>query len=231
MEGLKAIEWDSQFFDLNIGGVVLDKELSETAFNLLKKEDQYDLIYILSKVDQPVISNIYSEVKVEFEKEIKSVNGEINQEIISLRNTAFSKDILQLALDSGEFSRFKMDQNFKTEDFLKLYSAWIHNSIYDTYADEVFGYVLYGKVAGLVTVKIHEKDLAVIGLIGIDESARGKGIGTKLMERAEQYARERQCNKVQVATQKSNEHACKFYLKNGYNIFKETKIYHLWKTK
>ena len=69
---------------------------------------------------------------------------------------------------------------------------------------------------------------ADIGLLAVDEEARGKSIGKLLMHAAFIKCRDLGYKEVQVVTQKANATACAFYEKLGFRIEKVENIYHFW---
>ena len=59
------------------------------------------------------------------------------------------------------------------------------------------------------------KDLAALWDIRVDPGFRRQGIGSKLFERAVEWARSRGCRWFKVETQNINVPACRFYAKQG----------------
>ncbi|WDI42212.1 GNAT family N-acetyltransferase [Bremerella sp. P1] len=87
-----------------------------------------------------------------------------------------------------------------------------------------------------VVLKIDEKGEVIAGLVGytnwewlyiemlaVDESYRGKGLGRKLVEQAEQIARQRSCRGAWVDTFTFQSPA--FYLRLGYEPFGKLEDY------
>lgn len=64
----------------------------------------------------------------------------------------------------------------------------------------MFGCLLEEKVVGFVTLRVHNAKSAEIHLIGILPDHFRKGIGTRLVRRAEEYARERDVRFLSVKT-------------------------------
>jgi len=54
----------------------------------------------------------------------------------------------------------------------------------------------------------------------VDESARGQGIGERLLRQAEEWARERGCIRVRLNSNVIRERAHAFYERNGYTKLK-----------
>jgi ribosomal protein S18 acetylase RimI-like enzyme len=132
-----------------------------------------------------------------------------------------------LALQSGLYSRFKVDPNFKNNEFGKLYEQWIVNSVKKITASECLVYFDGEVEKGFITLAIKE-DTGSIGLIAVDEMERGKSIGRKLLNASFDYFSKRNIDRVEVVTQKANESACVFYEKLGFEVKNIINIYHLW---
>jgi dTDP-4-amino-4,6-dideoxy-D-galactose acyltransferase len=135
--------------------------------------------------------------------------------------------IIRLALLSGEFSRFKLDNGFKKNEFEKLYKEWIYRSVNHEIADEVLAYRISDLATGIITLK-HDQKVTHIGLIAVDEKNRGKNIGSKLLQASYISCQKKDHSKIEVATQKRNRGACNFYEKNGFQIKEILNVYHLW---
>jgi len=221
---VNELEWDSRFFkkkvgELNIGNGVIE--------NLL----DFDVVYAKSdkkiKLTIPKFELSASETKIVFIKDMKTPN------IFDLNiRSAFSsglkaEDLYELALISGEHSRFNKDNKFSYKEFVELYKKWVDNSFDNNYADDILVYVLNKKIVGFVTYKINN-DEARIGLIATDSNQQGKGIGTKLLNAVENKLFSLKIKTLEIPTQMENIIACKFYDKNGYSIKEKIYINHYW---
>lgn len=78
-----------------------------------------------------------------------------------------------LAVTSGEWSRFRVDTNIPTHVYTSIFEAWINNSVNRSIADEVFVASLAstGEDVGFVTVKRREH-IVNIGLLAVDGNFR-----------------------------------------------------------
>ncbi|WP_449443033.1 GNAT family N-acetyltransferase [Ureibacillus acetophenoni] len=83
--------------------------------------------------------------------------------------------------------------------------------------DQLDGFIFEedNEIIGLVTYVIKDHELEVISLDSIQE---GKGIGTSLMEKVENVAKQKGIQIVSLVTTNDNLHALKFYQKRGYRI-------------
>ena len=138
-----------------------------------------------------------------------------------------SGKLIDLALQSGIYSRFKTDLNFNSNEFEKLYTEWIVKSVKRKIADVVFvSYNGYDET-GFVTAET-KNNRGIIGLIAVDGAERGKSIGKKLMDVTLDYFYGKNIEIVEVATQKANVGACRFYKAIGFEIKNIVNVYHLW---
>jgi dTDP-4-amino-4,6-dideoxy-D-galactose acyltransferase len=78
-----------------------------------------------------------------------------------------------LAVTSGEWSRFRVDTNIPTHVYTAIFEAWINNSVNRSIADEVFVASLAstGEDVGFLTVK-RRGNVINIGLLAVDGNFR-----------------------------------------------------------
>lgn len=77
-----------------------------------------------------------------------------------------------------------------------------------------------GEVVGLATVHVlsvlnRARDVAWLTLLVVDESARRSGVGRRLVDAVEQFARESNCERLSVTTHESRKDAHEFYARIG----------------
>lgn len=220
---IRKLEWDSQFFSLNVG------EWKGGAGVLA---EAFDVIYVKSADSiSPEIEGyerIFGERKVVFAKTL-SEDGDISPNVRKVDKNDDINNLYSLAYESGKHSRFRLDERFGIDSFKKLYRAWIDNSLNGRFADEVLVYNEDDTVEGLVTYKV-SRNLATIGLIAVSPYKQGKGIGKKLLQAVEQRLVQDGIYELRIPTQLENEAACAFYTKLGYTIAETTHIMHYWKT-
>lgn len=222
----RKLEWDSVFFNLEIGEISSDTDESSI-------ENDFQLIYFKTKTNHYFNSSQYQlthqEQKVIFSKEIISHHPELGK-IISLKDlTEFDLNLLyEIAFESGKFSRFKLDPNFEESHFKQFYKTWIDNSINGSFADEFYVFYENNQIKGLITIQ--KKDtFAQIGLLGVLDAYQGKGIGKQLVLMSENYCRKHQLKTLRIPTQMENRAACLFYEKMGYSIVESEFVKHYWK--
>lgn len=222
---IKKLDWDSNFFGINVGRIDLLKGDVINIENLLAKyqKENYKLLYVFS--EEPLNIDIQPiDIKVVYS--ISVVENMKSLEVLSEVKKA-TPQIYSLAYRSGNHSRFKLDKNIPIEKFEEFYTLWVDNSLSGEFADKVFKYEIDSKEAGFVTVTISDS-VATIGLIAVDENFGRMGIGSKLINSTKRFAAYNACDEIRVATQLNNKEACAFYEKNGFSIYSKTYIYHLW---
>jgi ribosomal protein S18 acetylase RimI-like enzyme len=221
---MRKLEWDSAFFNLEVGVIESGDDLKKgNYFN-------FDLLYLKTneELSLPGFRLNYQENKVLFEKDIIAFTT-TSDNIKQISKVAYNIDeIYELAYESGKYSRFKKDNLFGESNFKKLYKEWIDNSIAKQLADDILLYLIEDKIVGFVTFKKHT-NYSQIGLIAVDKDYQGKGIGSQLISEVENYLCKEGIKKLRIPTQLENKEACFFYKKIGYEIIENTPIKHYWK--
>lgn len=85
------------------------------------------------------------------------------------------------------------------------------------------------RVAGFIHICVIEtlehEPRGEIRALAVDEKHRGSGIGAQLVERAEQWARERRVQKVRVRSNVLRDRARNFYERLGYTLSKTQNVF------
>lgn len=218
---IKALEWDSNFFNIKVGRIVVKDNKID-----LSKLSGFDLIYVHSKeILKNHATSLYDK-KVTFKKEISKTNrSPKNSEVIEYSGV-LTNELKNLAIASGEFSRFKLDPKL-SDYFEKLYTLWITNSLKGNLADHILVFKKENKIVGFLSLK-KNTSFYQIGLIATSTKHQGLGIGSSLLQKAEEIALSENIHEIKVVTQLENEIACNFYRKNNYKIDTLEYIYHYW---
>ena len=232
----EILEWDSEFFGFKVAKI--NNFNSNEEFEFIRKElksNQVELVYVFSEPNSNFdtvlkTSNVFlADEKVTFSREIDDVNDSLDFSFIEeYRDDIVTDKMLDIAIQTSEHSRFRVDANFKNEEFKKLYYQWIKNAVEDKGNGKLFVYQESNVLKGLIYLKDINDKTGSISLIGVDEGYRGEQIGTKLIEQAAFYFSKLGKKEVQVVTQKANVLACNFYTKNGFQIIDTVNVYHLW---
>ena len=227
---IRTLQWDSDFFGLRIGRADLQTKADALYLRAMHEElkRQYDLLYIFDAnavgfeadgaqlVDEKIL---YSKI---CENRVKS------KEVMLYKQPKPSKPMYKLALVSGGYSRFKLDERLPKGSYELLYSRWIEGACPQEGANKlILAYCPDGKAQGMITVDYHGNK-AQIGLVAVDTDAQHQGIGTKMMSTLEYYLYRKGVTTIDVATQAANTDACRWYEKNGFVAQSKTPIYHWW---
>jgi dTDP-4-amino-4,6-dideoxy-D-galactose acyltransferase len=223
---IKKLEWDSTFFNLNIGELSLHESTNLNIDSIIPFCLNFDLVYVFSSGSflNPVF---FESQKIELELVLLKKDSKLKKNENIYPCQELSDDLIKLSYECGKHSRFKLDSKFSTSDFENLYKVWIEKSIEREICDEVFVYKIEDQIVGFVTIKI--KDLeAEIGLIAVDLKYQGIGIGQGLIDSTINYAINNGIKKIVVSTQGNNLQAIAFYTKKDFKITKTKIITHLW---
>ncbi|MDD3876097.1 MAG: GNAT family N-acetyltransferase [Bacteroidales bacterium] len=229
---IEKLFWDSNFFGYPVGKLELKQTTDFDLMSFKENAQKYQLVYIFSeeelKCDDPSLT--LNDIKVTFLKKLcEELSDSIPECTPYIFNSADYSELESLALESGKYSRFKTDQNFKNNEFEKLYKKWIFESVKKNITQEVLVYRKEKQIAGFVSIVKNYNYIAQIGLIAVLKDFQGYGVGGILMKNAERFAFMHKYAKMQVVTQLNNIQAVSFYKKHSYSIQKKTFIYHFWK--
>lgn len=234
---LEIAAWDSDFFGYPIGKIRAE-QISIEKLKALKEQSSaggIKLVYLFADPSDDV-SNHAAEMagaeradqKVVFFMNTGGIPvSETDEHIELYQSSTPTPQLISLSIQSGLYSRYKLDPNFKNHEFERLYTAWVENSVNKKIADYTYVYKEENTVLGFVTLKIDGKR-GQIGLIAVDEGSRGKSIGKKLVYAVINLLKQKQVTELDVATQSANMDACNFYGKIGFEVISRENIYHIW---
>lgn len=226
---IQKLNWDSAFFGYPVGRVDMNSIGSFDFTGLHKDLMKYKLVYIFSKKE---LANLPDSIhlvdkKVVFKKLTNQYKASNDFSKIHSFSGPINDELKTLALESGIYSRFRVDQNFRDHEFERLYERWITESITRNNAFDVFVYKECERFAGFITLG-EKNEIADIGLVAVSEQFRGRKIGSLLVDFATGAANELGYSEIQVVTQLQNLAAVKLYEGTGFRLNDLTYIYHYW---
>ena len=230
---IKGLTWDTGFFNkkiFTVSAITDADELAEMKNQLVSLAADVAYIFI-DEHDMNLQSSLAAygatlmDIKVTFYKDLLKEQGTGFGEVCSYKDI-LTDELLNLSYRAGEYSRFKRDPLFEPE-FKRLYSTWVSNSLKRLNADEFFVCKKSQIIRGMVTCTV-EAGHGSIGLISTEKAYRGRGIGTELMNTAENYFIQNNAFTSTVVTQQTNIGACKFYERAGYRPIQKQYVYHWW---
>lgn len=237
MESYQFLKWDTEFFGYKIALVEPNRLELLPLVQLIDelKKNSYKLIYCFVKPEDKIsiktlnlISAVLVDTKVTYSAHTAHLMySTVDEHIVPYLYRYPNARLKSLVLQSGMYSRFKVDQNFSNHEYENLYLEWIKQSIKQKLADKILVYKEGKNILGFITLKV-EAGIGSVGLIAVDQEERGKSIGKKLLTAGISFFRDNGVSEVRIVTQKANHAACRFYESNGFNVCKSVNIYHLW---
>ena len=228
---IRALQWDSDFFGLRIGRADLQTKADAEQLQLQHKElkQQFDLLYVF---DANAVGFAADGARLVDEKILYSKPCEPRQQYADVsfyQGATPSDDLYRLALVSGGYSRFKLDERLPKGSYERLYNRWIENACpkEGTNKQILLFKDAHDVARGMITID-HQGELGHIGLVAVDTDVQHQGIGGKIMSTLDGYLFERGIKTLEVPTQKANTDACRWYEKNGFVAKAKTPIYHWW---
>lgn len=232
------LPWDSEFFGFKIARLVPRR--SGAAELRMHLEEQWEqgirLVYWGSDPDDAVSQaaaaanqGLLVDRKTAFVRKLDGfvVRPSERYETRSLPEDGWSDELASLAVQIGQYSRFRQDRHFSTATWQRLYWTWMQNSIKRAIADDVLVIRDAGLVVAVVTVRARG-NIGEIGLLGVQESRRGTGLGRALVDSAMGWFSERPLSYVRVVTQGDNRLACQMYKACGFIEESVENFYHFW---
>lgn len=228
---IRVLQWDSDFFGLRIGRTDLQTKADALELRAMHEElkRQFDLLYVF---DPNAIGFEVEGARLVDEKILYSKPCEPRKqfpEISFYQASHPSADLYRLALVSGGYSRFKLDERLPKGSYERLYNRWIENACPKEGTNkQILTFLDTNNIAkGMITID-HQGELGHIGLVAVDPDAQHHGIGGKIMSTLDGYLYGLGIKTLEVPTQKANTDACRWYEKNGFTIQSCTQIYHWW---
>jgi dTDP-4-amino-4,6-dideoxy-D-galactose acyltransferase len=237
---IQYLAWDSKFWGYKVGKIIYDvfsKELLKDIIYNARKEG-FVLLYAFidphnSSTNQFFLENngLLVDEKITYVKNLAAAQifADDNKCIISYKNRPLTKNLADLAIQAGTYSRFRLDPHFVYGEYKHLYTKWIENSLNGIISDDVFVYLQDNKEVGFITLSM-KQERADIGLLSVNTEFQGRGIGTALIITAEEEAIAMDKKIIQVVTQKNNIPACHLYEKCGFKKERIENVYHFWLT-
>ncbi len=231
------LEWDSKFFGRRIGrvnGSRLSEELVSQIEGWCGRHRIECLYFLADATDGLTVRSAqanmfrFVDVRVTMDLRVEAI-GDDKSAQAKVRD-AGEDDIpklRELARDSHRDTRFYYDGNFSDSECDKLYEEWIEKSCRG-WADRVLVAEERGELCGYLTCHLRNAGSGQIGLVGVSEKARGKGIGIELLSSAIQWFAKKEAENVSVVTQGRNVRAQRFYQRCGFATRSVEYWFHRW---
>ncbi len=241
---LKKDQFDSEIFRQEVFRFALSGPITVDQLRHAFEAKKIDLLFCVSDFDYGAIRaleeayfkfiNIRNTYKLHKdvlrgERVASKLPGKLEASVIkhSVGKTIFSDgSIVKMASIIGSASRYFQDQLISRQNAEAIYVAWLKNSLYNGYADEVFTIATSTQeLAGFISLKI-KNGYGHIDLIGVHDEYQNKGLGGVLMAKAVEYFNSRNIKEIYVATEGENIKANIFYQRKGFVIDRVQLVYH-----
>jgi dTDP-4-amino-4,6-dideoxy-D-galactose acyltransferase len=228
------LDWDSEFWGAPIGrveGGVLDQKRLR-AVDEWAAANGVACLYFLADSSDASSSHVAEEggfrlmdLRVELQRPTAGdeTTGELRQA------TPADVDALRaIARASHGVTRFYADPHFPDDRCDDLYDTWITRSL-EGWADGVLVAEVDGRPVGYVSCHLDPGGRAgSIGLIAVDEAARGGGVGGTLSRGAVAWCRARGAQEMSVVTQGRNAAALRTFQRAGFLVDSIGLWFHKW---
>ena len=229
------LDWDSNFFERRIARLNvsrLEPEITQQALQWCA-QNRIDCLYFLADSNDPQTTRLAEEnrfqfvdVRVTYERAVAQTEKEESGAKVRLAREEDLPLLANIARSAHQDSRFYFDGHFGREKCDRLYETWVRNSLHG-FADAVLVAEYANQASAYVTCQWKGQE-AQIGLIGVSEAHRGKGLGSMLVKSFLSWARERGAVQAKVITQGRNSGAQRLYQKTGFLLASSQFWYHRW---
>lgn len=231
------LDWDSAFFARRIGSIRESRLRPETLVEIEGwcGTHRIDCLYFLADLADPETIQLAEErsfhlVDIRLTLGIKlpsSLSPGSASSGIRLGRAEDIPTLRSIARTNHRDSRFYFDPNFPRESCDRLYETWIEKSCRG-FADVVFVPELCGKPAGYISCHMRPNRSGQIGLVGLSQEARGKGLGRELVKASLFWFESTGANQITVVTQGRNVAAQRLYQRCGFSTQSVQLWYHRW---
>lgn len=229
------LDWDSGFFGYSVAKVTFGEEgfdILESLSSRLEAE-KIRLTYFFVPVTETRLNDSIADMggilvdqKTTYSKKTEKTPWH-SDHIKEYLEDEINDRLIELGLQAGLFSRFRLDKNFSKQEYERLYIEWLRKSVSMDLALKTFIALEGSEIIGITTLGGKE-DAADIGLVAVDKNFRGNGIASDLIHSAENAAYDLGFKEIKVVTQLQNKAACRLYEKCDFKIENIVNIYHYW---
>lgn len=230
------LSWDSDFLQIKTALITTENILPDNLRKILTelKKNNYKLAYWPAAFTETnftagkLNAGTLADTKLTYVFDLSNYKPTENiKNVAEYTANTVSDDLLKLCLQSGIYSRFRVDGQFPEKTYERMYEKWIEKSVNKQIADKIFVVHDNENISGFVTLLIKD-NIAKIGLIAVDSNSRGRKVGSTLIDNAKLYLFRNNIKQLYVDTQAANTKACSFYEKNNFKCVKQRYYFHFW---
>jgi dTDP-4-amino-4,6-dideoxy-D-galactose acyltransferase len=228
------LPWDSDFWGVLVGRVEEGELTAErlAAVDEWAQSNDVACLYFLADGDDPASAHTAErggfrlmDLRVELRR--PSSDERALQRLRDARPSD-AQALRRIARSSHGITRFYADPNFGDDRCDDLYDIWISRSLEGWAEGVLVADVEYG-AAGYVSCHLDDANATgSIGLIAVDERARGAGIGVDLARGAVGWCHARGAETMSVVTQGRNVGALRTFQRAGFLVDSVGLWFHKW---
>lgn len=237
MSLIEKLEWDSHFFDINIGKSIIDDEKKFDPIKFSEEaKDEFDLIYVFGYQNM-ISTQTAIDAKLELIDIVITMSmpfdaNNYTSNIFDLKTKLTEEELkesYEIAEQTSVVSIFYREPLIGPEKAKALYRKWIDNSLNSSFSDGILLTRSDGIITGLHVIRTdYIKKTGLCSLIGVNYNYKSRGIGQGLWKQAYAYwTRHSNISMCKVPFSIKNIESFNFHLKIGFNKIEEIKyIYH-----
>lgn len=231
----QMLDWDSEFFGVRIAKIEGAHLTDEIVAQVLQWSSDHKVacLYFLCAADDDRSVGIAEQngfhlvdVRVELSWRANAVTNDSKTEVRRFQPSDLPQ-LQEIASGAYQSTRFYYDHHFSPAKSSKLYREWVTKSC-EARADVVFVAPHQEAIDGFITCQLESPQRGRIGLVGVNEAARGAGIGQALVKAAQRYFSDQGVDEVFVVTQGRNIAAQRLYQSNDFRSCATHLWYHKW---
>jgi ribosomal protein S18 acetylase RimI-like enzyme len=239
----KILEWDTDFWGFRVATVTAGDRLDEARVAAIMQwclERRVRCLYFSADGTCPTTLALaakhgfsFVDLRVDLERNTQSfgthsVQFESGHPAVRAATVEDIPKTRRLAGECHTDTRFFKDAEFPRPKAAEMYGRWIDADFarqsllvayFETDPSDPVGYVSYS---------LPSPGRGRIGVIGVAEAHRGRGVAGKLLDAVVSVLRDRGCDHVDVATQASNVGALRLYCRRGFLPSTSRVWYHRW---
>lgn len=136
--------------------------------------------------------------------------------------------VVELAIQAGWSSRFKLDPRVGEAAYHRMYRTWIQRSCQGELADAVYSIRDPGGSHVAILTLTTEGKSCSIGLLAVSQAHRGRGLGKSLIRQSHRFADSCGATRISVVTQTKNSAALHLYRSAGFEPRETYAWHHIW---
>ena len=235
-EPCQLLAWDTDFFGFKIARVITHR-LTPEKYSLIEAwchDQQIRCLYFLADVDDNETIQVaetngfnFVDIRLTFARTMHDWLAKPNNTLVRSCREGDLPKLAAIARIGHTDTRFFFDHRFPHDKAQLLYQIWLEKSFQNPKAAVIVGHD-NEQAHSYITCIIETNGHGSIGLVGVDASNQGQGIGYTLVQAALNWFAEQQVTEVEVVTQGRNIRAQRLYQRNGFITQSVQLWYHRW---